>query len=143
MADSNQPIQGSCHCGNIRFALVLGDRSVSLGVRECGCTFCQKHAGVWTSDPSGSLRISVSEPDKLHKYRFGTGTAEFYVCRNCGVVPAVLSDIGGSVYAVVNVNAFDDIDGIEISSSTSDFSGESIGDRIDRRKRNWTPVVED
>ena len=74
-------------------------------------------------------------------YRFGTGTADFYVCSVCGVPPLVLSEIDGSRYAVVNINTFDDIHGLSFSTSTSNFDGEDTGSRLERRKRNWIPNV--
>ena len=85
--------------------------------------------------------MSVSEPRYLNKYRFGSETADFYVCSKCGVVPAVSSTIGGSLYAVVNVNTFEDIDGLERVESRSDFSGEELEGRLDRRCRTWIPNV--
>ncbi len=139
---SSQVIRGSCHCGNIRFSFARRTKDALLGVRACGCSFCQKHGCVWTSDPSGSLRLFVSEPEYLHKYRFGTKTADFYVCAMCGVVPAVLSQIGESVYAVVNVNAFEEVRGLEMTESPADFSGEEPEGRLDRRSKTWIPNVQ-
>ena len=138
---SYRSIQGSCHCGNISFRFARGTDEALLGVRECGCSFCRKHGGVWTSDPSGSLRLAVSEPQNVNKYRFGTETADFYVCSKCGVVPAVLSEIDGSLYAVVNVNTFEEVDGLDMVESRSDFSGEELEGRLDRRCKNWIPDV--
>jgi len=42
-------------------------------------------------------------------------------------------------YAVVNVNAFDNVDRSELSEASTDFEGESTADRLARRRRNWTP----
>lgn len=110
-------------------------------VRECGCTFCQKHAGAWTSHRSSELAIEVDDHSLVSTYRFGTRTADFYVCSVCGVAPFVLSDIDGKRYAVVNVNTFDDSGGLSYSSSRSNFDGEDTGSRLERRKRNWIPRV--
>lgn len=77
----------------------------------------------------------------MSKYRFGTETAEFYVCSKCGAVPLVTSDIDSVLYAVVSVTAFDNVDVSTLSRSPTSFDGEDTGTRLDRRKRNWIPHV--
>jgi len=139
--DSSRPIRGSCHCGNIKFVFARLSDKASLPARECACSFCQKHGGVWTSDPKGSLRMSVADVNKVDEYRFGSETAEFYVCLSCGVVPLVLSRSDEVQYAVVNVNTFDDVQGLEVSEAKTDFSGEATEARLDRRKKNWIADV--
>lgn len=136
------PIDGACHCGNIRYTFLWPSTSPDITVRECGCTFCQKHQGAWTSHPKAILRISVQNDSRVSKYQFGTRTAEFYVCSNCGVVPFVTSDIAGNLYAVVNVNTFNDMSNLALSASSTNFDGEATGDRLERRRRNWITDVE-
>ena len=46
----------------------------------------------------------------MSTYAFGTKTAEFHVCTACGVVPVVTSRIDGRLYAIVSVNAFENVD---------------------------------
>lgn len=77
----------------------------------------------------------------VSKYRFGTETAEFYVCSVCGTVPFVTSDIDDVRYAVVNVTTFDNVDISTLSSSPTNFDDEDTGTRLDRRKRNWISNV--
>ena len=134
-------IQGSCHCGNIRFTLDWGHEPPRIPARACGCTFCTKHGGVWTSSPTGSLRVSVRDPAQVNRYTFGTRTADFHVCTACGVVPVVTSTIGGRTYAVVSVNAFEGVDPALLDRSPADFDGEGEGDRLARRQRNWIADV--
>ena len=80
-------IEGSCHCGNITYDFYLPLDEPPIPVRACGCSFCRKHQGVWTSHPDGRLEGYVAEHGQLSTYRFGHGTADFYVCRRCGVPP--------------------------------------------------------
>lgn len=134
-------IRGSCHCGNIHFVLRWPKSESEIPVRVCGCTFCRKHAGAWTSHRHSELAIEVDDPSLVSTYGFGTKTADFYVCSVCGVAPLVLSEIDDNQYAVVNVNAFDDADSLSLSSSKTDFDGEDTGSRLERRKRNWIPKV--
>ncbi|MGH8236071.1 MAG: GFA family protein, partial [Steroidobacteraceae bacterium] len=103
-------IDGSCHCGNISFALDWLPTPTEIPARACGCSFCTKHGGVWTSTPTGALKIKVKDPALVMRYAFGTRTAEFHVCSHCGVVPVVTSEIAGRLYAVVNVNTFDGVE---------------------------------
>jgi hypothetical protein len=135
-------INGSCHCGNVSFALDWRSEPVEIPARACGCSFCVKHGGVWTSYPTGSLRVRVKHPDRVTRYAFGTKTADFHVCNECGVVPVVTSTIDGRMYAVVSVNAFDDVAASKLKRSPASFDGESEGDRLARRQRNWIGDVE-
>ena len=132
-------IEGGCYCGNIRYDFQLPEPDGAIPVRACGCSFCQKHGGVYTSHPAGQLAARIEDPDLVERYRFGTETAEFHICRKCGVVPFVISEIDGTLYAVVNVNSFEGTNAFE--SSPSDFDGETVDSRLARRKRNWIPNV--
>ena len=134
-------IHGSCHCGNIRFVFHRPGGGDPIAVRACGCSFCLKHRGVWTSHPEGPVQLSLDDPALVHRYRFGAETADFHICGNCGVAPIVTSDIDGAAYAVVNVNCFDDVNRSELVESASDFDGETTDDRLARRQRNWSPLV--
>lgn len=75
-------------------------------------------------------------------YRFGTGTADFFVCKRCGIVPLVVSQIENSLFAVVNVNTFDALDAFTLSNVPTDFDGEETADRLSRRKQNWIQHVD-
>jgi hypothetical protein len=125
----------------IRFVLAWPGSDREIPVRKCGCSFCRKHGGAWTSHRHAGLAYRIEDEAHVSKYRFGTRTAEFYVCSLCGVVPFVLSEIGDRQYAVVNVNTFEDAGGFTLSVSSTDFEGEGTGSRLERRKRNWIPRV--
>jgi hypothetical protein len=135
-------ITGSCHCGNISFTLDWSPDPVEIPARACGCSFCVKHGGVWTSCPGGTLRVMVRRPARVTPYAFGTKTAEFHICQDCGIVPVVTSSIAGRLYAVVSVNAFDDLGTGLLNRVPASFDGESEGDRLMRRQRNWIGTVE-
>lgn len=130
-------IHGSCHCGNVRFALDWTPEPSEIPARACTCSFCVKHGGVWTSCPTGSLEVSVREPQRVSRYQFGTRTAEFHLCTGCGVVPVVTSRIDGRLYAVVSVNAFDGVDPALIRRAPTSFDGEGEGSRLARRAKHW------
>jgi len=135
-------IKGKCHCGNIAFSLAWEPDPTEIRARACGCDFCTKPGGVWTAHPAGRLRISVGDPQLLSHYAFGTRTADFLVCARCGIVPVVTSRIDGRLYAVVSVNAFEDVSGTPILRAPADFDDEDEASRLARRKRNWIADVE-
>jgi len=135
-------ISGSCHCGNITFSLDWRPEPAEIPARACSCSFCLKHGGLWTSCPTGSLRITIRQPALVSRYSFGTRTAEFQVCSSCGVVPVVTSRIDGRLYAVVSVNAFQDVDPALLKRAAAKYDGESESARLARRKLNWIADVE-
>src|SRR5664279_5175085 len=86
-------LTGKCHCGNIAFALAWAGSATEIPARACGCSFCVKHGGVWTSNPKSSLTVTIRDPSLVSRYAFGTQTATFHVCARCGAVPLVTSEI--------------------------------------------------
>lgn len=130
-------IEGKCHCGNISFSLDWPGENINIPARACGCTFCTKHGGVWTSNPEATLRVRVRDSHASSEYCFGTKTATFHVCSRCGAVPFVSSEIENRLYAVVNVNTFEGIDRSLVRREASNFDGEDIESRLSRRTRNW------
>ena len=135
-------ISGGCRCGNISFVLTLEPAPAELPARACSCSFCTTHDGVWTSHPSGVLKVNLREPERVSIHTFATGTAQFHICGACGAVPVVTSRIDGRLYAVVNVNAFGDIGSVALRSGSANFDGESEEARLARRRRNWIADVE-
>ena len=134
-------IRGQCHCGNVAFELEWDGAPPEIPARACGCSFCVKHGGVWTSSPRATLAVTVRKPEAVSKYAFGTRTATFHVCACCGVVPLVTSEIDNHVYAVVNVNALENVDPAWLRRAAASFEGEDVESRLARRKRNWIPKV--
>ena len=134
-------INGKCHCGNIAFSLDWPGDAPVIAARACGCSFCIRHGGVWTSDPAATLTVKVRDRSASSNYAFGTRTAAFHVCARCGAVPFVSSKIADRLYAVVNVNTFEGVDPALIRRAASDFEGEDVQTRLARRARNWIGTV--
>ena len=134
-------ITGKCHCGNIALKLAWDGDVPEIPARACGCSFCVKHGGVWTSNPNARLAVEIADPSLVSKYAFGTATATFHVCSRCGAVPFVTSEIAKRLYAVVNVNVLENIDQTSLRRSAADFEGEDVALRLARRQRNWIADV--
>jgi len=134
-------ITGKCHCGNITLELDWEGDCPEIPARACGCSFCRKHGGVWTSNPRAALKVAIRNVSLVSKYVFGSRTATFCVCSRCGAVPIVTSEIANHLYAVVNVNALENVDPAWLRPATADFEGEDVDSRLARRKRNWIADV--
>jgi hypothetical protein len=77
---------GGCHCGNIHVLLRLSKPPEDNPVRTCACLFCRSHNPRMISDPMGLLEVSADDWSLVELYRFGTRTADFLICRRCGVL---------------------------------------------------------
>jgi hypothetical protein len=134
-------INGGCHCGNIRFELAWEPTPERIPARACGCSFCVKHGGVWTSNPQASLRVHVADRAAVNAYSFETRTADFHVCKRCGIAPVVTCRLDGRLYAVVSVNAFENVDAALLDRAPASFDGETQETRLARRRKNWIADV--
>ncbi len=109
-------------------------------VRACQCSFCRKHAGVYTSDPAGSVRFRHEDPGMISRYRFGHRTADFIFCGRCGGYLGAVTEEGGQALMVINIHALDpQPDGLPAARPMS-YEDETGGDRNARRSARWTPI---
>ena len=132
--------RGQCHCGAVGYEYRTAVAPAAWPVRACQCSFCLKHGGVYTSDPSGSLRFTHREPKLLSRYRFGHQTADFVFCGRCGGYLGAVTEEGGQTLMVLNIHSLDpQPDGLPASQPMS-YEGETSGDRNTRRAARWTPV---
>jgi hypothetical protein len=132
---------GGCHCGNIHVLLRLSKPPENNPVRTCTCSFCRSHNPGMISDPSGLLEVSADNWSLVELYRFGTRTADFLICRRCGVFIAAISDLETTPCGVVNVNCLEDRSRFIAPVTMHEFQSETIGARIARRAANWMPAV--
>ena len=134
--------EGGCHCGNLAYVFEASVPLETLGLRADMCSFCRAHGARNTSDPNGTMRIRVRDTAKLERYRFGLKTADFLVCKQCGVYIGALLEDGGRAWFTVNANTFFEKPALDFPAAPHDFDAEDAPGRIARRKRNWTPVAE-
>ena len=133
-------LAGGCHCGNLELAFETLRPPGELTVRACGCSFCRHHGARTISDPAGSVEVFVNDPAALSRYRFGLGTAEFLVCRNCGVYVGAVMTEAGSAYATVNVNALATPEVFAATAVPVSYERELEAERRARRRSRWTPA---
>lgn len=133
-------IHGHCHCKNVSYELTTQKRWDEVVVRICRCEFCLRHRPRHWADPDGSITIAVETPEELVRYRFGHGTADFAVCRRCGVFCFAVAATDGQHRAVANLNlalARDD----SPRETFLEVLRENEQERTARRSANWTPMA--
>jgi len=100
-------LDGSCDCRNLRVRAEITTSPEAYRPRACDCDFCFRHGAAYVSDPAGSMQLGVEDRAELGSHRQGSGTAEFLVCRRCGVLVAVIYRADGRVFGAVNHRALD------------------------------------
>jgi hypothetical protein len=136
---SARVFEGRCHCGALRFELRTARPPDQWAVRACQCSFCRSHGARTTSDPEGSVRFIITDNAKLNRYRFATRSADFYVCRDCGVYVATVLTSARGQFATLNVNALSSPVDVPVAAAIS-YEGESAEQKLARREQKWTPV---
>jgi hypothetical protein len=132
---------GGCHCGNLRLSLRLSQAPADTRLRACGCSFCRAHNTRTTSDPNGSVDICAADWSLVELYHFGTSTAEFLICRRCGVYIGAIGETAAGIRAVTNINCLDDRTAFTQQPDPIDRDDEVLGARLARRAANWTPAT--
>jgi hypothetical protein len=129
---------GACHCGAIGYSYDTAMVPEAWTMRACACRFCRSHGAATTSDPAGALALDCRDPAALVRYRFGLRTADFWVCRSCGVYLAAVT--GDGRFGIVNTNALRERPAGLPPPSAVSYDGEDAAGRIERRHLRWTPV---
>ena len=135
-----QAYHGGCHCGALRVTFETALEPSAIQRRACQCSFCRSHGGVTMSDHDGAMRIDA-KADALVRYRFGLKTADFLICKNCGVYVAAVYLDGDDGWAIVNSNAMHERDAFSAPIDKITYDGENPGSRGARRKTKWTPLL--
>ena len=132
---------GSCHCGSIGFRYTTAISPDNWSVRACQCRFCRAHDALSTSDTNGSLQFQATDPAALQLYRFALKTADFLVCKRCGVyIGAVIATAQGR-FGIVNTHALDTTPRNIAEVGAISYESENEQGRISRREQRWTPVT--
>jgi hypothetical protein len=132
---------GGCHCGNIHVQLRLSRQPEQMPLRSCACSFCRSHGTRTVSDRDGTVEIASTDWSLVEHYRFGSATADYLVCRRCGVYIGAVCETSAGLRSVVNVNCLDDRAAFTQSPSSPDYDGEATDARLERRATNWMPAA--
>ena len=131
---------GGCHCGAIRLTFETTIAPSELELRACRCSFCRKHNTRAAADPKGQVTIAVSDSSLLNRYSFGYRTAEYLLCRACGVYVAAITLDEAAPRALVIVNALEACNAFTREPQEVSYDGEDRTARLKRRRESWTPV---
>jgi hypothetical protein len=134
-------LTGGCHCGNLALTFETRRRPDELAVRACGCSFCRRHGVRAVSDPQGRIEFVVQDPLQLSRYRFDLGTAQFLVCRTCGVYVGAVMAEAESAYATLNINALRTPEVFTKAAVPVSYDRESAAERRARRRAGWTSAT--
>lgn len=133
--------RGGCHCGNIELRLRLSSAPEESALVACACPFCRAHATRTVADPGGLAAVSADDWSLVERYRFGSRTADYLVCRRCGIYVAALCETEAGLRAVVNVNCLADRARFTQTPATPDYDGETPAERLARRAARWMPAI--
>lgn len=132
--------RGGCHCGDLSWTLHSDLAAAALPARACQCAFCRCHGALSTSDPAGHLRFQAAAGAQVLRYRFATRSADFLICRRCGVYVGALMDEGGAWFAIANLNTLEGREALAPTPQPMDYAGEGEATRRGRRSARWTPA---
>ena len=133
--------RGGCHCGNLRVTLRLTQEPAEVRLRACGCSFCRAHNTRTASDPDGFVSICAGDSAQVQFYRFGTGTADFVICRNCGVYIGAIGETPSGTRAVINTTCLHDRALFTSDPLPTDLDGETTESRLARRAAAKRPAA--
>ena len=132
--------KGSCHCGAIGFRYRIAASSAEWSLRACQCRFCRAHDALSTSDPAAQIVFEAPEPAQLQRYRFGLKTADFLLCRNCGVYIGAVIETPNGRFGIINTRTLLPQPDTNAAAPPVDYGGEAADERIARREVRWSPV---
>jgi hypothetical protein len=132
---------GGCHCENISVTLRLSQPPEQMPLRSCACAFCRAHGTRTLSDRNGLVEITAGDWSLVERYRFGSRTADYLLCRRCGVYIGAVCDTRTGLRAVLNVNCLADRVAFTQTPAAPDYDGETTDTRLDRRAAHWMPAA--
>lgn len=133
--------EGACHCNALTFRYNTAISPKRWSVRACQCGFCRMHDAHSTSDAAGTLQFHANQTAALQRYRFALRTADFLVCRHCGVyIGAVIEgDLGR--FGIINTRALNNTPADIAQVRAISYDNENVQSRMRRRQEKWTPVT--
>jgi hypothetical protein len=82
----------------------------------------------------------VSEVESLQHYRFGLKTADFLLCRRCGVYIGAQIETAHGAFGIINARGLTPVPEELPAAVRVDYGAESTRGRVERREKRWTPL---
>lgn len=110
---------GSCHCGNVRYAVEI---DASSGI-VCNCSMCQRKGSVLQFVPTSSFELLKGENEQT-SYKFNKHVIEHLFCKTCGVTSFARGKTkDGTEMIAINLRC---LEGIEVGDiATKQVDGRS------------------
>jgi hypothetical protein len=93
------------------------------------------------SDPAGQAELWATDWDIVQSYRFGSRTADYLLCRQCGIYVGAVCETSSGLRAVINTLCLADREAFTQEPVRPDYDGEAVEARLARRAANWMPLV--
>ena len=77
-----QRLQGSCHCGAVRFAITTDFPELTT----CDCSLCKRKNALMVKVHERAFEL-LAGAEQLATYRWHTHTAVHHFCKLCGIYP--------------------------------------------------------
>ena len=74
-------LNGGCHCGRVRFEVTA---EPDIAADQCNCSICRMSGYLHLLVAKADFKLLQGE-DALQNYRFNSGVAQHYFCRDCGI----------------------------------------------------------
>ena len=132
---------GQCFCGSIGYEYQTAIAASEWSIRACQCAFCRAHNALSTSDPAGTLRFHAANPDNLQRYRFAMRTADFLLCRECGVYIGAVIETDLGRFGIINTHSLKVTPADIAAVKPITYDSEDKHGRVGRREVRWTPVT--
>ncbi len=85
-----QRLQGSCHCGAVRFAITTDFPELTT----CDCSLCKRRNALMVKVHESAFEL-LAGAEQLATYQWHTHTAVHHFCKLCGIpVPPQAGDAG-------------------------------------------------
>lgn len=106
---------GGCHCGAVRFEVEFAANPV---VSQCNCSICSKTGFLHLIVPAEKFRLLAGR-ESLTTYTFGTGVAQHYFCKVCGIKSFYVPRSNPNGFSV-NLKCLDAADDVEYTVKAFD-----------------------
>ncbi len=136
MAIPPPPHVGVCHCADVVVRFSTAKESITP--RACQCDFCRRHGAKTVTDNNGFAEIVAN--GTLVRYRFGLMSADFLLCAKCGVYIGAALEADGITRVSLNSVGLQLQPWMDDVADPIDYSGETLHERLDRRRVRWTPA---
>ncbi|TDQ47713.1 hypothetical protein EV696_109117 [Permianibacter aggregans] len=131
---------GQCHCGNISLDIQYPETIHSFTAGVCRCQFCRMHGAMWLGLPISQLQVQAELASQAHFYDDDLLGVRYLLCRHCGVLTSVFSEIENQTYAMVNAGVVN----LPTHIKTDVFQYgpyPNLAGRLQIRKESWLSTV--